>query len=534
MRQVCVWCPDWPVIAWRATDPTLTDAPCVVLGRIQQREVVLATDVGARTAGVHRGARRREAEACCPGVQLRSVDPSRETRVFERVVRAIETFTTRIEVHHPGRVVFPTRGPSRYFGGDTALADQLVDAVRAAGVSQVRVGIADGELAAWCAARRADPVHVVPAGASAGFLAAHPIAVLGDADFADLAVRLGITTLGVFVDLPVAAVLARFGYEGVQRHVRARGEDATPLQLQTPPEELIERHVFDPPVARVDAAAFAAKSLADRCIARLERLGYACTRVLVEAETEQGGAFARAWRHDGPLDASALADRVRWQLEAWLQPDAATGALAPPGAVVDAVLVDVDAGPENGLVWVQITPEEIVPADGRQLGFWGGDHAAAERVGRACARVQSLCGPQSVARAVMAGGRFPHERVTWVPWGDVAPTSTAAPWPGGIPGPAPARVWDPPLPAELLDADGQPVQVGARGEVRTAPATLRCAMLPNGGGSVDGWAGPWAHDVRWWDVVQHRRGVCWQVRVRGVAALVVVQRGRAALVAVYD
>jgi hypothetical protein len=52
------------------------------------------------------------------------------------------------------------------------------------------------------------------------------------------------------------------------------------------------------------------------------------------------------------------------------------------------------------------------------------------------------------------------------------------------------------------------------------------------------WSGPWAHDLRWWDA--HRRRALWQVVVgggppgSGVACLVVLERGRTAVEAVYD
>jgi hypothetical protein len=98
-------------------------------------------------------------------------------------------------------------------------------------------------------------------------------------------------------------------------------------------------------------------------------------------------------------------------------------------------------------------------------------------------------------------------------------------------------VFDPPVPAELLDADGAPVGVSGRGEPSGVPAVLRCAELPEGGGRVLACAGPWPHDLRWWD--RRRRGVLWHVLVGGdhddeVACLVTVTRGRAAVEAIHD
>jgi len=79
-----------------------------------------------------------------------------------------------------------------------------------------------------------------------------------------------------------------------------------------------------------------------------------------------------------------------------------------------------------------------------------------------------------------------------------------------------------------------------RGEVSAPPAVLDCPALPGGGGPLVAWAGPWAHDLRWWS--QRRRRVLWQVVVgeRGgvggtqVACLVAVERGRAGVEALYD
>src|SRR5581483_5311824 len=52
----------------------------------------------------------------------------------------------------------------------------------------------------------------------------------------------------------------------------------------------------------------------------------------------------------------ALAERVRWQLDGWLSD-------AKPH------------GPTAGLTLLRLAPEEVLPDEGRQLGFWGGDRA---------------------------------------------------------------------------------------------------------------------------------------------------------------
>ena len=527
-RTGCVWCPDWPVIAARkhadAVGDDLRNRPVIVRERVGSRDVVRAASAEARAFGVARGMRRREAEARCPDAVCVDADEANEARTFERVAHSIEVFTPRVVLDRPGRCEFPTRGPSRYFGGDDALAARVrAEVVAALGPdgADVRVGIADGVFTARLAARRST---VVPAGGSAEFVAPWPVSVLDDDDLAGLLVRLGLPTLGAVAALAPDAVLARFGSEGRRIHELARGVDPGPPVLVTPPPDLVEHAELDPPAERVDLAAFAAKKLADRLLARCAERGLACTRVLVVAETEHGERFTRCWRHarseyGDALTPGVLAERVRWQLDGWITTGETTA----------------------GIALLALIPDEVVPADGRQLGFWGGDQVAHQRADRALARVQGMVGFDAVTTAVVQGGRTPAEQVRWVPWGEprepelpLVVGSEVAAWPGVLPPPYPARVFHPPVPAEILDAHGGAVTVNGRGEQLGAPAHVRCRALPDGGGAVRAWAGPWAFDVRWWDMHARRRCARWQLVVDDVACIVVVEGGRAGVEAIYD
>ncbi|MBW3668175.1 MAG: DNA polymerase Y family protein [Actinobacteria bacterium] len=570
-RTLVVWCPDWPLTAAGVGHDEA--AAVVVANR------VVASSLAAWHDGVVRGLRRREAQGRCPSLRVLAADPAQEARAFEPVVAAVESFAPRVEVTRPGQCALATRGPSRYFGGDEALARAIADRVRAVawcdataapepGVSTgadaagcvgdsavaapgvgaampVRVGVADGAFAATLAARATtddEPVRVVAPGTTAAFLAPFPIGALNRPELADLLTRLGIRTLGDFAALPAADVLARFGVDGSHAHRLARGVDERPLSSRRPPPELAVQCELDPPANRVDIAAFAAKGLAEELHHRLSSRGLACTRVLVEAETEHGERLARLWRHDGALTAAAMAERVRWQLDGWL-------AGAAPGrggadADVDGI-VDVTAG----LTLLRLVPDEVKADNGRALGFWGGVADADERAARALARLQGMLGPDAVTTGVLSGGRNPDEHVHLVRWGDPreparpgapggAPVRAdgrveVPPWPGRLQPPAPATVHRPATPAELVDAAGEQVAVTGRGMVPTEPARLRV----DGGVWVDvvAWAGPWPVDERWWDPASHRRRARFQVALHtGAAHLVTVEGGRWWVEASYD
>lgn len=121
VRSLVVWCPDWPVVAAGITP----DVPAAVF---HANRVVAASTV-ARAEGVTVDLRRREAQGRCPRLLVLDRDEAMEASAFEAVAQAIEAFTPRLEILCPGTVATGTRGPSRYFGGDEALAGKVVDAV---------------------------------------------------------------------------------------------------------------------------------------------------------------------------------------------------------------------------------------------------------------------------------------------------------------------------------------------------------------------------------------------------------------------
>ena len=118
---------------------------------------VVACSPAARHHGVERGLRRRESQRRCSGLEVVDRDLQLEARSFEVVVRALDDFTPRVEIVRPGLVQFPARGPSRYFGGDEAMAGRCQALVGQVldGVGEVRVGVAGSMFAAALAARQA-------------------------------------------------------------------------------------------------------------------------------------------------------------------------------------------------------------------------------------------------------------------------------------------------------------------------------------------------------------------------------------------
>jgi protein ImuB len=481
VRRFVVWCPDWPVVAAATTVELAPMVPVAVF--VANR--VLACSGTARASGVRRGMRRRDAQGRCPELVACEHDPARDARLFEPVAAAVEALAPGVEIVRPGLVTVPVKGPAGYFGSEESAAERIVDQVAGDCGVECQVGAADGLFAAVLAARRG--VLVEPGG-SRKFLAPLHIAEIGSDQpgLVDLLRRLGIRTLGDFAALPSKVVATRFGAAALLAHRAACGLEERPPGRRNPPPDLTVTENLDPPVDRVDAAAFVARALAERLHARLARLGLACTRLGISARTEPSGTdgeyteLYRVWRCAEPLTPAGIADRVRWQLDGWL-----SGAR--------------HQRPASGVEILSLYPEEVVSAGGLQLDLIDSTTGEADaRADRALVRVQGMLGPDAVLIGVPGGGRDVRDRVTFVSWGEQRQPALDPhpPWPGRIPAPSPSLIPEVPWPVTVLDAGGRPVEITERGDVTDAP----CQVLVAGGRprTVCGWAGPWPVEERWW------------------------------------
>ncbi|WOP17561.1 DNA polymerase Y family protein [Raineyella sp. LH-20] len=528
VRCGVLWFPEWPVTAWAqaegggvkgggvkgggvkgggvkgggvkggGVERNGADAPVAVV----EANRVVSCSAAAQAEGVRRGQRRREAQACCPTLRVVAADVDRDHRLFAPLLDLLEQVSPGVQVIRPGLVTLRMRGPARYYGGEQPAAAALLAAMDGAGVTGVRAGVADGmftaEQAAYESAPRGPaaeptrggagepgPICIVPPGAAAEFLAPLPVNRLGDAELAELLPKLGIRRLGEFAALEVRTVRDRFGERGVRLHALAGGGDSRIVQPRTPPPVLTRTVEFSPPLELVDQVAFAVRAGAEDFVAGLAEHQLVCTELRVELTAEEGERAERVWVHPAAFDPAAVVDRVRWQLQA-----------AAGSRITSRVMR------------VRLEPVAVDDSAHHAPGLFG--TGPDERVHHALSRVQAMLGADGVVTAVIGGGRRLAERQVSVPWGDRAmlPLPADRPWPGHLPAPLPATVFEELPGVIVLAADGSGVGVDGRGAVSAPPA-----VLVEGGRRrpIVAWAGPWPLDEHSWDPVRRHRAHRFQV-----------------------
>ena len=482
-----MWYPDWPL---RRPD-VLPDRAAFVVGTRDGRQLVAACNDLARQCGVAPGMARRTAEATCPTAISLDRDLATEARRFEPVLEIVEELIPRVEVVEPGWLFVPIAGAVAYYGGEEVLVERVAKEVE--GIApKSRIGVADGPFAAYWAARCTDSVLAIED--DPAFLAELDVSALDADDMAATFRWLGVTTLGQLAALPRSAVASRFGAQGLAAHRLASGEDRIPSPRDIPPDLMVERK-FEEPLVLLEQVGFAARAVAVEMMKSLTIYGIAPHRIEVEAEAADGTVRNRVWRSADPFNESTLAERVWWQLRAWIE----------------------SAGVPGGLSRLRLLPADLSD-EGRQLGLFE-DVAARVEAERALARTQAIVGPDAVLHARRQGGRDPADQVQWLRWGDEATEperSIDAPWPGRIPDPTPSLVPPEPRRVDVEWDEGVPsrVRLGSRWE------------------PVVSWAGPWRRMGKWWN--EEEPSDLYQIVTSAGAMLCRVKSGQSMIVGVYD
>src|SRR6476619_7919687 len=116
MRVMVVWCPDWSVVAALEEAGAPSRSPAAVL----HANVVEVCNGPARSEGVRRGQRRRDAQARCPEVVLLPANPDRDARAFEPVLAIVEDLRPGVAALRPGMLA--VRAPGSWYGTEATAA----------------------------------------------------------------------------------------------------------------------------------------------------------------------------------------------------------------------------------------------------------------------------------------------------------------------------------------------------------------------------------------------------------------------------
>ena len=286
---MCVWLLNWPIQRLQNMQPELRSRPLVLYAAVRGKMVVTAVSQEARRRGVVPGMSLAEANALLwtaergptcltPHASRPTIlpgDPQADREALRKLAVWCQRFSPTValeEAEHPHSLLLDMTGCAHLFGGETALAEQLIDAFRRHGYV-TRAAIADTIGAAWAVAHYGREVSgewlvvsshyspltthhysskpvVVPPTEQAPALSSLAVAALRlSADVRELLDQFDIRRISQLLALPRADLPSRFGFEVMHRLDQALGKIPELLIPERPPEDVETSWTFDPPVS---------------------------------------------------------------------------------------------------------------------------------------------------------------------------------------------------------------------------------------------------------------------------------------------
>lgn len=336
---------------------------------------VRAAALRASQAGVRVGMRLRQAQALYPEAEVHPFDPQPFRQTVGELTGTLARFSDGVEVapgfwqpgqrkrraqplHPSAAVIYVDLGRLRDEKTYTALAEQMVTALKAGCQIEPSVGLATGKFTAAVAARLTAParVQIVTAGSEAAYLEGLPVTLLPlDKETQRRLALLGVATLGQVAALPPGALAAQFGQVGRLLYRLARGEDDRPVQrLVVEPVEHLTLRLHGPLADRC-ALETAVRDLADDLAGRLAVRGFTARTLALSLHLEHGSLW-----HDEVV--------LR-------QPSGDAGRL---GRALTRMLGG--AALHEGVVSVEVRAERLEAVQWRQLDLFGDQVAAQDRL----------------------------------------------------------------------------------------------------------------------------------------------------------
>src|SRR5436190_12466958 len=244
-----------------------------------------AVNDAAARLGLRVGMPLADARAMYPKLSVADADEQADFALLEAIAEWCDRYTPLVGLDPPDGLTLDISGCAHLFGGEAALANDLMRRLSAQGF-HARIAIADTVRCAWGVARflpppeggrsirEADQVGVVPSGEERDAIAPLPLAALRlEAETITALAQVGLKRVADVLDRPRAPLAARFGAEFMRRIDQALGREEEPIVPRLPIPAAITEQRFAEPIALERDVLGTIEKLAGKLSTLLERRG---------------------------------------------------------------------------------------------------------------------------------------------------------------------------------------------------------------------------------------------------------------------
>ena len=390
-RIACVDLPAFPLQLLLRRHPDWRGLPAVVVDRDHPQGLVLWANEAARARRVLPGLRYAAALSLERDLRASEVSMAWVELAVSRVVRRLRYFSPHVEPSRdePGVFWIDASGLERLYDSLHDWAREVrADLVAAGFTASLAVGFSRFGSYALARERRACRVLTDPQQERVAARRVPLDRLALPPKQRDALDRLGICTLGDWIDLPEDGVAARFGEELQRLHRIASGSLQDPLQPEPDVPLASERRLLDHAERSVAPLMYVLEEMLDALRAQLFDRCQAAAALKLVLKFESGEEHVEIVRPAAPTrDRKSLLELLRLRL----------GSLRLPGGVEEVTLVARGESRERGQL------DLFAEKPRRDL----------EAANRALARVRAQLGDDAVARAELVEGHLPEGRFRW-------------------------------------------------------------------------------------------------------------------------
>lgn len=239
-RYASIWFPyllaDWLVIH----KPHLKDIAFVFTQTIRGKKIITATNKVSSLEGINRGISVADAKTMVPDLQVFDEQPGMINKILTELGKWCIRFTPIVSIDLPDGLILDSSGCSHLWGGEKKYISTLLKRLHENGYN-CQVAISDTIGTSWAIARYHSISPLIETNKQLdALLPLPPVALRLNTNIIDRLHKLGLNTIGKFIQMPRSVLRRRFGEELLLKIGQALGhkeESIVPLIIKPPYEE---------------------------------------------------------------------------------------------------------------------------------------------------------------------------------------------------------------------------------------------------------------------------------------------------------
>jgi protein ImuB len=287
-RYMAIWfrhlVTDWLMLR----KPQLRELPFVCVAPERNRIVITAANYLAEAAGIYAGMASADAKALCMNLEIMDAIPGKEAKLLRQLGLWCIRYSPIVVVDLPDGLLLDISGCTHLWGGEREYLKEIVLKLRSQGYD-TRAAIADTAGAAWAVARFGKVSPLVKSHEQAqALLPLSPAALRLDPLILDRLQKLGLRSIGSFIQMPKRELRRRFGEMLLLRLGQALGTAEEVLTPLVPPIPYTERLPCLEPIRTAPGIEIAIQNLLETLCLRLQSEGKGLRKAVLKCYRVDG------------------------------------------------------------------------------------------------------------------------------------------------------------------------------------------------------------------------------------------------------